>query len=681
VADRPARAPISCRLALALALCALSPSCNKSTKLQIQSVSPTSDSARGGTTVVVAGAGFEQGAEVLFGASAATKVHWAAADRLEVVTPRVLAASVDVTVRNPSGDSATLPGAFAFLPLELQFVQAPAHYLPALETTDVADAVAADLDRDGDTDVVVAVRGSAPRVLLNAGTGSLTGASSPAGADAGTGRDPSVAAGDTRKLVTADFDEDGDADVFTCNGSGQASRLLLGDGRGGLAEAPAGTVPSDAEDCRHAVATDLDGDGHLDIALAGAGPAGGGKGYVRVLRRGGSTGSVSFAPVLALEPDADSEGRACGNVVASKPEVSGTFTITLAGAKSGKGAGQAAYDFAQADGALRYELAAPRVAAAPEALELELWSDGSGHLAKLRLKDARGEVFTHELDALDWSGWKHVRADGIGSWAHAGGDADGVVDLPVAFVALEIEAAKGPKTGEVRLDDVRLEVPGTGLVLVDDFERKDFALAWEGELASIAAGDLDGDGDPDLVVSAEDTAAKAFLRVVVNDTARTAGGPIALRESASSALGTTPDPVAATVLFDADGDGRLDVIAVSKGQDRLFVNDGTGHFFDDTASAMPVDRSDGRSAAAADMNLDGKLDLVIANRASVNRLYLSRGKRGFEDVTPSMPLVAAGTLAIVPLDLERDGDLDLFVLVAKGEPSMLYVSTDRSEKR
>jgi ABC-type sulfate transport system substrate-binding protein len=134
-------------------------------------------------------------------------------------------------------------------------------------------------------------------------------------------------------------------------------------------------------------------------------------------------------------------------------------------------------------------------------------------------------------------------------------------------------------------------------------------------------------------------------------------------------------------VLDTDGDGRLDVVAVSRGKDRLFVNDGTGHFFDDTASAVPVDRSDGRSAAAAHMTLDGKLDLAIANRGSVNGFYLRRGKHGFEDVTPSMSLVAAGTLAIVPLDLERDGNLDLFVLVAKGEASMQYVSTDRSEKR
>lgn len=154
-------------------------------------------------------------------------------------------------------------------------------------------------------------------------------------------------------------------------------------------------------------------------------------------------------------------------------------------------------------------------------------------------------------------------------------------------------------------------------------------------------------------------------------------GSFSLQPGGAGLVPELPDPISHASLIDADGDSDLDVVAVSDGgQDRLLINDGMGHFFDDTLARMPLDRSHGRSASVADLDLDGLPDLAISNVGEVDRLYVNRGAKGFVDVTPALPLHALKTLRMIPVDIDRDGDLDLFVLNQKGEPSKLYVSVE-----
>ena len=131
------------------------------------------------------------------------------------------------------------------------------------------------------------------------------------------------------------------------------------------------------------------------------------------------------------------------------------------------------------------------------------------------------------------------------------------------------------------------------------------------------------------------------------------------------------------VATDVDGDLDTDVVAISgTGQDCLLVNDGTGHFFDDTFLTMPVDRVDGRQAVAADLNLDGHADLVIANHGAQNRLYLNRGDGCFYDKTPALPFRDDATRLVLVFDVDRDGDRDV-VVVNDAEPSVLLISVEK----
>jgi hypothetical protein len=189
-------------------------------------------------------------------------------------------------------------------------------------------------------------------------------------------------------------------------------------------------------------------------------------------------------------------------------------------------------------------------------------------------------------------------------------------------------------------------------------------------VAAIALGDLDGDGDLDMVLATPGASDGVGLRLLLAN----AG----VFEEAPAGLPAAPDS-AATVLALADvtGDGAIDIVAVGAGQDRLLVNDGKGHFFDATTASMPLDDSVGTSAVLVDLDRDRHLDLVIGNAGAVTRLYLNDGKGAFFDHTPLLPLVTDATASVAAADVDGDGDQDLLVFgTASPAPSRMYLSVE-----
>ncbi|HEY0156591.1 MAG TPA: IPT/TIG domain-containing protein [Thermoanaerobaculia bacterium] len=82
----------------------------------ITTMSPVTGSTAGGTIVTINGTNFSPDAEVSFGGTAAEGVLWEAATQLLVGTPAHAAGTVDVTVTNGDGQSATKTAAFRYLP-------------------------------------------------------------------------------------------------------------------------------------------------------------------------------------------------------------------------------------------------------------------------------------------------------------------------------------------------------------------------------------------------------------------------------------------------------------------------------------------------------------------------------------------------------------------------------------
>ncbi len=118
---------------------------------------------------------------------------------------------------------------------------------------------AADLDGDGDVDLLVANgESNNVSVLMNEGGGSFTAAT-----DYSIGFEP-------EDLVVADLDGDGDMDLAVAKGYGDEVSTRLNNGSGGfttLRDWPTGDVPLSVE------AADLDGDGDMDLIAGNAGGA------------------------------------------------------------------------------------------------------------------------------------------------------------------------------------------------------------------------------------------------------------------------------------------------------------------------------------------------------------------------------------------------------------------------
>lgn len=124
-------------------------------------------------------------------------------------------------------------------------------------------------------------------------------------------------------------------------------------------------------------------------------------------------------------------------------------------------------------------------------------------------------------------------------------------------------------------------------------------------------------------------------------------------------------------LFDADGDGRLDVYLADGGpidpKDdddppcRLYLNRGGWRFEDVTAAAGAPGPRYAMGCAVGDVDADGRDDLLVTGWGG-QRLYRNLGGGRFEDATARAGLISdAWSTSAAFGDLDGDGDFDLYV--------------------
>jgi len=119
----------------------------------------------------------------------------------------------------------------------------------------------------------------------------------------------------------------------------------------------------------------------------------------------------------------------------------------------------------------------------------------------------------------------------------------------------------------------------------------------------------------------------------------------------NQALGN--DETTALAVLDIDGDGSPDLVAATRGPNRVYLNDGTGRM--EPAGAFPGSRST-NALAVCDLDGDGDEDLVEGTDEEV-LVWLNRGSGTFE--LSATFNEAAYSLLLV--DLDRDLDPDLVV--------------------
>jgi hypothetical protein len=581
---------------------------------------------------------------------------------------RVLAVDVD---GDGDRDLVACPQQLTTFPLRIWrnqggvFVDGTAQALAGITGWVGGRVVPVDVDGDGDQDLVAP--GWTNHLLRNDGGGVFSDASN------------QLPAGYTMCTAVASLDADGDNDldlVFGCTGQ---DRLCRNDGTGVFTDAT-GWLPADNDATAAVAAFDADGDGDADLLFANRGPD-------RFYRNDQGT----FTDQSGGVPQQSDSGR----LVIADVDGDNDLDVCLAGESDifamvqtlqlWLNAGQGVFH----DGSAR---PLPMTGHAPALQDI----DGDGDLdcflgsddvrpSQLFRNDGTG-WFTDVSAAQLPSGSDLVRAATFGDV-----DGDGDADLLLACVGAD-RLWRNDGTGtftDVTTTQLPLDAVATEAVVLTDLDGDgdlDAVTAGSGHhrllrndgtgtfadvsaaqapvtslaTTGVAAGDVDGDGDRDLLFSFGWPAQQALW---LNDGAGTFTDGTATRLLQPFAAGAR-----SVVLVDVDGDLDLDLVAGANGQNRLFVNDGSGWFADDTLLRLPTDNDDTSAVAAGDVDGDGDIDLVFGNVYSPlsmqfgpNRLCINDGSGHFVDETLlRLEATRFGSRSLALGDADGDGDLDLF---------------------
>lgn len=347
-----------------------------------------------------------------------------------------------------------------------------------------------------------------------------------------------VALGNTPyDLVTGDFNGDGKVDAAAPNANGGNLTVLLGQGDGTFEPAAESPIATDGSPLGLAVGR-LDGDADLDLALVQGAPE-----TVRILL---GDGDGTFTPAAA-EPSVG-----LNPIAIAAAELSGDANTDLVVANQGDGTDPGNVTVLLGDGAGAFTEAAE----SPETVGLSPTDVVIGDL--------------NGAGALDMA-TANIEGDNVSILPGAGGGdfsaATNVAagDGPFALVAAKLDADADQDlaiSNSFSEDTTILLNDGSGA-----FTQPDSSPEPEGGTDSIGAGDLDGDGDVDLLVTQGSDELAELLNNGSGNFAPAAGTPI-------TKVHAFPTRIA---VADTDNDSDLDVLVSggNGGDYRLssFVND------------------------------------------------------------------------------------------------------------
>lgn len=491
-----------------------------------------------------------------------------------------------------------------------------------------------DLNLDGKPDMAVAdPEQNSVKILLGDGTGGFLEA-------------PAVDGGPRPRMVAiGDLDRDGNPDLAIAsegNPGGGYVTIQLGDGMGGFSSGS----PVTAGPSPHFVALgDLNLDGKLDLAVVDFGcfqcssnvkiHLGDGAGGFSIGSPLDAEDHEDYPDCLAIE-DLNLDGKP--DLAIANTNVN-DVTIRLGDGMGG---------FPDAD--------ATRVN-----VGLDPWT-GPTFLAVGDLDlDGKPDLATANIGINDVA---IRLGDGLGGFprgsnfslrasprALASGDfnLDGKPDLAVACPGnlvsesiLEIWLGDG----QGGFPDARRSILESGLVVSPD---------------SLGMGDFDLDGKPDLAVAGLDhIGTGSYVTVHRNACAAYPCAATRFSQPAGSPLGVAASPSSVAIGdFDLDGKPDMAVPDADFASVSILLGNGAGGF---TADSFVGAGSNPEGVASGDFDLDGKPDLAIANRGSANvTIRLGDGQGGFPDDRSSAVSADIGATSVAVGDLNLDGKLDLAV--------------------
>ncbi len=191
----------------------------------------------------------------------------------------------------------------------------------------------------------------------------------------------------------------------------------------------------------------------------------------------------------------------------------------------------------------------------------------------------------------------------------------------------------------------------------------------------VALADIDGDGRVDLLFANggnySDPGKPELNRVFLN---RIENGELRFEEATQSVFGSTGDLARVIQARDVDGDGNIDILVGTtfQTQSRLYLGEGGGRFREVTKTHLPQELLSVGDLEIGDVDSDSDLDVVLAdwgpghnmtNVGGRTRLWLNDGTGRFTDETaermPETLVRFSWDLNLV--DVDNDYDLDVVV--------------------
>jgi len=246
------------------------------------------------------------------------------------------------------------------------------------------------------------------------------------------------------------------------------------------------------------------------------------------------------------------------------------------------------------------------------------------------------------------------------------------VDIVTAFRSYATASALGDLDGDGKVDLVTINygsdrlfayrnISSPGSIGASSFATE-LTFSTSFNPIAVAVGDVNGDGKPDIVV----TNNIAYSVSVLQNTSTP--GTVSFAPKVDFATRVFPNSVA---IGDLDGDGKPELVVTNSGVSRIsiFQNTSTSGNINTNSFAPKVDfivGSQPSSVAIGDLDKDGKPDLVVANLSSatvsVLRNTSTRGSitaASFSDNGQFQTGALPGSVAIA--DVDGDGKLEMLV--------------------
>jgi len=468
----------------------------------------------------------------------------------------------------------------------------------------VMDVKLADIDGDGDLDLIEAVSDGRVSVHLNSGTVFASSASWQSPTDQSTS---SVAVGD--------IDADGDMDLIVGNRGG-VNQLFRNNA--GILSSTADWQSSESVDTMDVRLADIDSDGDLDLLESNSNS----QDNIRIFE---TTNKDGYGPpewsTLGIGDSSDS----------AFVDIDGDGDIDFATADGNDGP----LVFING-GQMLQSIASWNDGAADYTYSMDLGDmDGDGDLDLLiGNKYSASKVYEFDNATQSYSPhWftEHAAGTNSGGILWYDFDTDGKLDVIIGNY-------NGQNHGWTRGEN---SVSSSASWVSQESD----------DSIELVAGDVNGDERADLVV-VNHGENRIYLVECSGGSSQCQTSDVASWSSADSRYSNCAE------LADFDGDGALDMFVANYGDvDQIFFNTGTA--LSTSAGWASASSMNAQGCDVGDVDGDGDVDIVVANENQANQLYLNPGNGNFPTAPSWQTTNSLDTVSIGLWDVDNDGDLDM----------------------